>query len=289
MQVQRGAHDTRRTEQRLAFQTTVNIHLAMLPSHNTKHLPLLRFPFVNSTFYLAQRDDGICNGTALWLAGQCLALYFAEHHVPTYPPRPRAIELGSGVGLTAWVLRQFNAVSIRSQLKINKRLALASLGWDVLATDIDLVISSVLSNNIRANLVQLPEHSGRVEVHELDWLVSPAEWKWDIASNPPYDLIYAADTIYKSELVEPLLRTIHALSTLSRSSSAPPRSPLILLCIERRDPPLVDRLLDDARNIWNFSVERIPRKRLSKALDKHGAQWDNADWEGIELWKLRLN
>ncbi|EDR14800.1 uncharacterized protein LACBIDRAFT_305911 [Laccaria bicolor S238N-H82] len=242
----------------------------MLPSHNTKHLPLLRFPFVDSTFYLAQRDDGICNGTALWLSGQCLALYFAEYHVPTYPPRPRAIELGSGVGLTA--------------------LALASLGWDVLATDIDLVISSVLSNNIQTNLAQLPERSGRVEIHELDWLVSPAEWKWDITSgsNPPYDLIYSADTVYKSELVEPLLRTIHALSTLSRFSSSPPRSPLVLLCVERRDPPLLDRLLDDARNIWNFSVERIPRKRLSKALNKHGAQWDNADWEGIELWKLRL-
>jgi hypothetical protein len=158
----------------------------------------------------------------------------------------------------------------------------------VLATDIDLMISSVLSNNIRANLAQLPEYPGRIEVRELDWFISPTEWKWDIASNPPYDLIYAADTIYKSELVEPLLRTIHALSTLSRSSSAPPRYPLVLLCIERRDPLLVDRLLDDARNIWNFSVERIPRKRLSKALDKHGAQWDNADWEGIELWKLRL-
>jgi len=41
-------------------------------------------------------------------------------------------------------------------------LALASLGWGVLATDISHVISSVLEKNIKNNLSALPVGSGRV-------------------------------------------------------------------------------------------------------------------------------
>ena len=76
---------------------------------------------------LYQRDDGQSNGTALWLGGQCLSLYLvdiarkavtirekatassssleapshtASRDMPALP-RPKAIELGSGIGLTA--------------------------------------------------------------------------------------------------------------------------------------------------------------------------------------------
>ncbi|KAH9484221.1 hypothetical protein JR316_0003701 [Psilocybe cubensis] len=198
---------------------------------------------------------------------------------------PRAIELGSGIGLTA--------------------LALSSLGWDVLATDISHVISSVLEKNIKNNLPALPMGSGLIQMRELDWSVPPDKWTWDhelaVASpsalppaggssallRPPFDLIFSADTVYATELVEPMLRTLHALSTMSASMSGH-HFPPILLCIERRDPQLVDSLLASAKDKWNFSVERIPHKKIVKAVEK-GVQWDRAEWEDVEIWKLRLH
>ena len=174
----------------------------------------------------------------------------------------------------------------------------------MLATDIPHVISSVLQKNIANNLSALPIGSGTVQLRELDWLVPPAKWTWDsetiIASNyptipseskesptllhPPFDLIISADTVYATELVEPMLRTLHALSMLSSPSHFPP----ILLCIERRDPILVDRLLADAKGKWGFTVERIPHKKLVKAIEKSGTRWAKDEWDDVELWKLRL-
>ena len=174
------------------------------------------------------------------------------------------------------------------------------MGWDVLATDIPHVIQSVLRPNVSNNLATLPPGSGNVQVRELDWSVLPANWTWDhesiIASpspfipgpsllHPSFDLIISADTVYAIELVNPFLRTLHALSLLSTSSS---RGPPIFLCFERRDPMLVDRLLSDAKNEWNFVVERIPHKKVARALEKSGVNWEKSDWEGIEIWKLRL-
>ncbi|TFK29857.1 hypothetical protein FA15DRAFT_581313 [Coprinopsis marcescibilis] len=247
-----------------------------LPAHATKHLPLLAYPFAHSTFYLTQTADGAHNGTALWLAGQCLAFYLAHLR----PNPSTAIELGSGVGLTA--------------------LALASLGWDVLATDIHQVVSAVLSKNISHNLHAA---SGRLQIRELDWSVEPEKWNWNnpvsvtAASStrplaepglqPPFDLIFSADTVYSPDLVTPLLRTFSALSSASHALSG--RHPLILLCVERRDPALLDRLLAEARQLWNFTVHRVPRTKLAKCIEKSGVQWDKEDWEGVEIWKLRLS
>ncbi|RDB21504.1 Protein-lysine methyltransferase METTL21E [Hypsizygus marmoreus] len=259
------------------------------PAHNTKHLPVLRYPFLGTSFSLAQSDDGVSNGTALWLGAQCLSLYLADIHHKLRPHSgipPRVVELGSGIGLTA--------------------LVMSSLGWDVLATDIPHVISTVLARNIQHNL---PPAAGTIHVRELDWTIPPDHWTWDdttvIASassssslpssdkkkptlNPPYDLICSADTVYSPSLVEPLLRTLHALCTLSLAASSPPRAPPIYLCIERRDPTLVDRVLLDAKHTWGFNVERVPHRKLVRAMDKGGIRWDKEDWDGIEIWKFTL-
>lgn len=192
------------------------------------------------------------------------------------------------------------------------RLSLSSLGWDVLATDIPHVITSVLNNNIRNNQHVLPPGSGRIQLAELDWLVLPERWLWNhpdiIASrvptavspcpesldrterllSPPYDLICTADTVYDSALLTPLLRSLHAISSLSATASPTSRPPPILLCIERRDPALLDHFLQEAATTWRFLIERVPHKKLSRAVKKHNPHWTKEDWEGIELWKLRL-
>ncbi|KAF9453217.1 hypothetical protein P691DRAFT_793026 [Macrolepiota fuliginosa MF-IS2] len=263
---------------------------ASCPAHATKHLPVLPYTFGDTIFHLSQLQNGVSNGTALWLGGQCLAVYLAESHArykSSQHPCPRALELGSGIGLTA--------------------LSLSSLGWDVVATDIPYVIDSVLSNNIRINQHVLPQGSGQIELRELDWLVSPEDWHWDhpdiIASStlsplpvdrsvtllsPPYDILCTADTLYDSALVTPLLRSLHAISTLSAAASPNNRPPFILLCIERRDPALVDRFLHEATAVWHLSLHRVPHKKLARAVQKHYPQWTSDDWEGVELWKLRL-
>ena len=74
-----------------------------LPAHQTKHLPTLTYPFNGCTFLLAQSSDGTSNGTALWLGAQLLSVYAAS---ALDARRPKAVELGSGVGLTACVLHR---------------------------------------------------------------------------------------------------------------------------------------------------------------------------------------
>ncbi|KAL0947003.1 hypothetical protein HGRIS_013148 [Hohenbuehelia grisea] len=256
-----------------------------LPAHHTKHAISLSYPFRNSSFILNQRDDGKNNGTALWLGAQCLSAFLAAHHQPK--PHQKVIELGSGIGLTA--------------------LTLAAQGWDVLATDIQDVIASVLKANIERNSAALPADAGSVRVRELDWTVPPDQWVWDhptrVASpaaavsdsdpehtfGPPFDLIVSADTIYIQELVEPLLRTLHTLSLLSLNASNSSRGPIVYICLERRDPGLVDRVLSDAQHIWAFDVELVSRKKLLKAMEKAGLHWERHEWDDVELWKLRLS
>ncbi|KAI0302096.1 hypothetical protein BC826DRAFT_1151311 [Russula brevipes] len=240
------------------------------PAHHTKHLRSLDYAFLGHRFVLTQKQDGASTGTALWLGAQCLSAYLATvHKKPSRHTRPRALELGSGIGLAA--------------------LALRSLGWDVLATDTAHTVSSVLSPNIASNYPRSPCDDGTIQTRELDWLVSPESWDWtnpvavastnsytpqssvtranDTLLQPPFDLVISSDTIYTPELVQPLL---------------------LFLCIERRDSAVIDRALSEAEGIWGFTVTRINHSRVSKAMEKGGLKWKKEDWDGVEIWKLKL-
>lgn len=92
----------------------------VLPAHETKHVAELSYTFENTVFRLAQLDNGISNGTALWLGAQCLSAYLAQVYsnkrrtklVST--KRPRVIELGSGIGLSAYVSKFDRLSSIQA-------------------------------------------------------------------------------------------------------------------------------------------------------------------------------
>ena len=161
------------------------------------------------------------------------------------------------------------------------------------------MIDSVLNQNVGDNIHLV---AGTISVRELDWMVEPVHWSWVDAKSisspslpnklstadpfgPLFDLIMTSDTVYIPQLVQPLLRTIHTLASLP---SAEGKSPLILLCFERRDPLLIDRTLNDARQVWGFKPERVPHKKLVQAMEKAGLRWDKGDWDGVELWKLKL-
>ena len=157
----------------------------------------------------------------------------------------------------------------------------------------------MLDQNINDNIHLV---TGSIRVRELDWTVEPERWSWtdtksvsspSLSKKPPtedsvgpaFDLIVTSDTVYIPQLVQPLLRTIRALASPSSTGG---KSPLILVCFERRDPLLIDRALDDARQSWGLKSERVPHKKLAQAMDKAGLKWDREDWSGVELWKLKL-
>ncbi|KAB5593060.1 hypothetical protein CTheo_3525 [Ceratobasidium theobromae] len=231
----------------------------MLPAHSTKHHPLLCARFNAHAFYLAQADDGVANGTSLWLAGQVLAACLASL------PRARIIELGSGIGFTA--------------------LALASLGHDVLATDAHPAVLALLRRNVARNA---PGLAGSVHVRQLDWSVPPDLWDWDhptsITAQPPsqptsrsFDLVITADTLYAPDLTPHLLRTITHIQALATDHPV-----TTYIAFERRDPALIDAALALIPHLV-----RIPRKKLLKAVHSVGWHWQSADLHDLEVHKLK--
>lgn len=94
-----------------------------LPAHETKHISQLQYPFRTSVFHLTQLDNGLTNGTGLWLGAQCLSLFLADIYGRTVlrSTRPRAIELGSGIGLSALVSLSFPNSSHFSEQLVSLR------------------------------------------------------------------------------------------------------------------------------------------------------------------------
>lgn len=165
----------------------------------------------------------------------------------------------------------------------------------------------------------------RVEARVLDWMSDPSSWDFskqtinsgsplalidDPAGNnqhdtedgptagtttlsgqtrallePPFDLITSSDSVYSDALVQPLLRTLHALCTLSITTTTA-TTPAIYLAIEVRDPLLVQRFLDSARDDYGFKCARVDDARIEGVVRPWG--WDRNEWDGVEVWKLTL-
>lgn len=304
-----GRGKSERTKRADASWQPASTSMAALPAQHTKHLNSLHYRFLDNDFHLAQRDDGISNGTALWLGGQLMAAFLSQTFATRRTPRLRAIELGAGIGLTSFVLL-YPCILYYTSSAFS--LVLSSIGVDVLATDTHHVISSVLRHNAQQNAPSESAGSGSIQVRELDWTVPPSNWSWDnpsvVASStsneqvplptdgtdllgPPFDLILSSDTLYSPTLVTPLLRTLRTLSLASQQQQqqrSSTRFPPVYICLERRDPALIDAALAEARSDFGFVVERVPHRKLCKAMEKTGLDWAREEWEGIEIWKLVL-
>ena len=156
------------------------------------------------------------------------------------------------------------------------------MGWSVVATDLPSVVTSVLANNVSQNCRDLD-----ISVTSLDWAVGEDCWPEETkeATRVPFNLIVTADTVYSASLVDPLLRTIHHFAASARKENIPSA---VLLCLERRDPALVDSMLKDAKEKYNFSVRRITTKKIAKSMRHSGIIWGRDEWDGIEMWKMTL-
>lgn len=240
------------------------------PAHQTKHLAELvyRFPSIDTSFRLLQRNDTNSTGSSLWLSSQILSSYLLHTYAKPgqQSARRRVLELGSGTGLLS--------------------LLMARLGWQVVATDIPPVLESVLRSNVDAGLYGLVAagHAAVDQIHvcELDWNAAPED-QLDSLEEQHFDLIMTADTIYEPSLVRPLLFTIARLYRRQGGSS-----PTVLLALERRDPVHVSEALRIAAEECALPFKQIPTKRVRKIFDTlgDGATWSRDDWDGVEIWKL---
>ena len=91
------------------------------PAHQTKSEKNLKY----SGYSLRQSDDGATNGTTLWLGGQILSTYLPTLKLKRQPGK--AIELGSGIGLSACEVSTPSA-SVRSPDALADSLSLHSAG-----------------------------------------------------------------------------------------------------------------------------------------------------------------
>ena len=226
-----------------------------LPAHATKDTSPLNYPLTPShTVQIVQKAplDSVSTGTTLYLSSQLLAHYLQE----TRPRGSKAIELGAGTGLVS--------------------LALGILGWQVWATDLSNVIDDVLRVNIDQN------RHGEIIVQELDWTRENCLWtgmQGIDADTAHVDLITGADCIYSMELIPHLLRTLQSLCDA--------RSPLILMAFERRDSAVIDTFFAQSK-VLGFTSKKINLRRiLGRQITRWG--WTPDDWQGVELWSMRLN
>ncbi|TXT10695.1 hypothetical protein VHUM_02200 [Vanrija humicola] len=250
---------------------------APLPAPATKHVAALQHALPRSELVLTLRQrtatadgrDTGTTGTTLWLGGQVLAAYLAS-----LPPSPgAAVELGAGVGFLA--------------------LSLAAAGHDVLATDVEPVLSAVLAPNLDAGVRVLGGAGvpARATPALLDWVEvadALAAGRAPFANLDPgaaahiarADTLVTTDTLYAPHLIQPLWATLAAMC------AGRDRPPAVYLALERRDPRLVDAGLDGGREA-GFELRRIAHGRVVKALDRAGWRWAPEDWAGVEVWRAK--
>ncbi|GAA5958092.1 hypothetical protein JCM3765_002806 [Sporobolomyces pararoseus] len=266
-----------------------------LPAYETKEEDVLDYLLPSGARITINQDSSSpdSTGRTIWLGAQVLAVYLHDLLKSTSPlatnssskrktSRQRVVDVGAGTGLAS--------------------LSLASMGYEVLSTDLELIVNGVLERNIKGNESNLGINGfnqPRLETKVLDWFRDPKEWEWsqkdDIEEplQPPFDLIVSADTVYDPELSQPLLRTLHGLSSPPPSPqyTSSTSIPTVYIALEARDPQLVSGFLASAEKDWNFKCSRIDHPKLRKLVEskESGLGWeDEAVWEGVEIWKLKL-
>ncbi|WVW78573.1 hypothetical protein I302_100529 [Kwoniella bestiolae CBS 10118] len=290
-----------------------------LPASRTKHLSNLLHPLPpphsDLTLNLRQisstsNGEGTgTTGTTLWLSSQILSLYlssvFGSSSSSNTKPKSSTgeDEKGKGKGKKKVVLELGSGTGYNS-------LNILALGYKVISTDIEPVLSGVLRPNIENNLRVLRNsglnlEEGDVYVEELDWMNIASLYDnsqiqiqlrnndqeigmgMDVPSELDYlktiDMIIMSDTFYSPTLTFPLWKTLLYISRLTPTSNKPP---IIYISLERRDPTLIDAALDLGREM-GFELKKVNRSRLSREMQSSKWGWKGDDWEGVEVWKCR--
>lgn len=175
-------------------------------------------------------------GTTVWDASLVFVKFLEKNcrkgkFSPSKLKGKRVIELGAGCGLAGF--------------------GMALLGCDVVATDQREVLP-ILTRNIERNTPSLAQMNpsdsfGSIRAAELDW----GNEDHIKAVGPPFDFIIGTDVVYAEHLLEPLLKTIHAL--------AGPKT-TIMLGYEIRSTNVHEQMLE----MWkkNFEVKTVSQSKM---------------------------
>ena len=230
------------------------------PASSTKHLSILHhsIPFTDKTLPLQQISSSTTGestgttGSTLWLSAQLLSLYLLS--LPSPRRNITVLDLGSGIGYLP--------------------LCLKSKGYEVIATDIPQVIESVLNRNINDGLAVIGD--GAIEVIPLDWTQVSSNGLPPSLKSRKIDIMTTSDTFYAPHLLGPLLETLRALSLESTTQ------PVIYVGLERRDPGLIDKAMEEAKDM-GLKLNRIDGGKITKLMVDAG--WEIEEWDDVEIWK----
>ncbi|KAI9497248.1 putative methyltransferase-domain-containing protein [Zychaea mexicana] len=224
---------------------------------------------------LCQLNNTGNHGTTVWDSAKVLAFYLMDTiKRPSWTMvdgklelqnTKKCIELGSGCGLGG--------------------LTMAALGFDTVMTDLPSVVEHVLQVNKQRNerhikdwwyqLLEQSTHDStmtlqnpRVGVKSLDWLQYSADPEKCTTVDPPYNYILAADCIYCTEVLPPLLQSCWNLASPTTT---------ILVALEHRDDIVVNAFVEKAKE-FGFDPRMVPSKQLRTEVIGN---------EDIEIWKLK--
>ncbi|GMH37186.1 hypothetical protein BSKO_05059 [Bryopsis sp. KO-2023] len=210
-------------------------------------------------------------GTALWdsaiILAKCMEHFFpieasksSPHHQQTHSggndtalKGKRAIELGAGTGLAG--------------------IACALCNCDVVLTDVQEVLPA-----LRASVARNLGKKDEIQVKELKW----GNDSHVQATEPPFDLILAADCVFSMELVEPFVGTI--VQAMAPSGVA-------LIAVEIRSRSVSAEFIQQASQF--FDMRKIPLEVLGGAyLHPALAVWcltfsmEDPWWDVIRRWPV---
>lgn len=183
------------------------------------------------------------------------------------------------------------------------------MGWDVLAADIEPVVSSVLQPNVQAGLqvihrelrrIDRLSQCGIVNVIELDWNDYLSPHQHSPEDDPPLpdplegdylDLIITSDTLYTPSLTLPLWSTLTHFARLSQARHPRGKFPDLYIALENRDPGMIAAALEVGKEM-GWTMKRVADTRVQKGIEKAwgngGEAWKRSDWEGVAVWKGKI-
>ncbi|WJZ89753.1 hypothetical protein VitviT2T_008948 [Vitis vinifera] len=220
--------------------TSLHCDAQMEPDRlNSPNTSAIMFEVLGHQLQFSQDPNSKHLGTTVWDASMVFVKFLERNcrkgrFSPSKLKGKRVIELGAGCGVAGF--------------------GMALLGCDVVSTDQTEVLPLLMRNVERntSRIMQMNPGSdsfGSVEVAELDW----GNEDHIKAVNPPFDFIIGTDVVYAEHLLDPLLRTIFALSGPKTT---------ILLGYEIRSTNVHEQMLD----MWkqNFEVKIIPKAKMDR-------------------------
>ncbi|XP_031389423.1 protein-lysine methyltransferase METTL21D [Punica granatum] len=202
---------------------------------NSPDTSVITLELLGHQLQFSQDPNSKHHGTTVWDASLVLVKFLEKNSrkgrfCPSKLKGKRVIELGAGCGVAGF--------------------GMALLGCDVVATD-QAEVLPLLRRNVERNTSRIlqtnPDSLGSIQVAELDW----GNGDHIKAIHPPFDYIIGTDIVYAEQLLEPLLRTMTALSGSKTT---------ILLGYEVRSTGVHQQML----NLWkrNFDFKTVPLSKM---------------------------